>query len=303
VSARWWAALLALLPAAALAAGDGGTPPAAGAVEALRPFVRTLGRTIEVYHYAYRPAIGLPGQGPIPTGTPFVAEYLARKSAGYWDEKSPTRPFMMAGGLYAAIDPVITRTFGGIGDRWALFQLTLPAGFTFVDVRGWSDNEGRVERFPPAVREQLAAAGCPVEFPSELLIGLESPACRALALEVMRSLGVGGLLYRYQGYEFAGCAERSLGAFIIVHPDRLERAQLLTSQSPGPAEATEAHLRVRQLHVEARGLGSVYEPPWPDLAAPAARERMAQWKKERLFGCGGHPEDRMPGAPSGGSGR
>jgi hypothetical protein len=292
---------LALLPGAAASGEDGGRRPEAraAATEWLRSFVKTLNRPVEVYHYAYRPAIGLPAQGPVPDEARYVPEYLRRKSRRYWDSKSATRPYMMAGGLYAAIDPVITRTFGGIGESWALFQLTLPAGFRFVDVRGWSDNEGKVQRFPPAVRQQLVQAGCAVEFPSELLVAQESPECRALAVETMQALDADGLMYRYQGFAFEGCQGRPVGAFILTRPERVGRAQLLTSESPGPAAATEAHRRVRQLYLEARGLGSVYPAPWPDLAGLAAPERMVPWKQERLFGCGGHQEDRMPGPVAG----
>lgn len=304
------AALLAALLSGAAFAGDGTGDPGEGEISPaarlvagwLRPFVKALGRPVEVYHYAYRPAARLPAQGPLPSEGPTVTAYLERKSKSYWNPDSPVRPYMMAGGLYAAIDPVITRTFGGIGDSWALFQITLPAGFTFVDVRGWSDNEGKVQRFPPAVREALVQQGCTVDFPSELLVALESKACRALAIEVMRALDVGGLMYRYQGYAFAGCNARpvgAVGAFILTRPERAERSQLFTSESPGPAAATESHRRVRQLYLEAKGLGSVHPVPWGNLSRLAPPERMKSWKEERLFGCGEHPEDALPGAGGG----
>jgi len=300
------AALAAALVAGAAFAGDagaggsgsGGGQGARLATEWLRPFVKALSRPVEVYHYAYRPSARLPAQGPLPAEGPSVSEYLQRKSQAYWNPDSATRPYMMAGGLYAAIDPVITRTFGGIGDSWALFQLTLPAGFTFVDVRGWSDNGGRAQRFPPAVREALGQEGCAVDFPSEMLVAQESKACRTLAVEVMRALDVGGLMYRYQGFAFDSCGARpagAVGAFILTRPERAERSQLFTSESPGPGAATESHRRVRQLYLEAKGLGSVHPVPWPDLAGLAPPERMKTWKEERLFGCGKHPEDGLPG--------
>ncbi|HVE83762.1 MAG TPA: hypothetical protein VND93_12970 [Myxococcales bacterium] len=299
MTARWLAVCLALAPGLAGAAGDGGSAGAggSGAARWLRPYVKALGRSIEVYHYAYRPAIGLPAEGPLPADPAFAGRYLERKGGGFWNLGYATRPFMVVGGLYAAIDPVISRTSGGIGERWVLFQLTLPAGFRFLDVRGWSDNDGKVQRFPPAVRAELSRAGCDVEFPSQLLILQETPACRALGVEAMKAVDADGLMYRYQGYAFDGCQGRPVGAFIIVRPERVEKVQVLISQSPGPDAATEAHLRVRRMYEEARGLGSTYPVPWPDLAALPAPEHMAEWKRERLFGCGGHPEDRMPGPP------
>jgi hypothetical protein len=167
-------------------------------------------------------------------------------------------------------------------------------------VRGWADNAGRAQRFPPEVTERLAQAGCPVDFPSQLLVAAESPECRRLAVEVARALDVGGLLYRYQGIAFDACRGRQTGSFILLRPEQdLARATLMTSQPPRRERTPVDHLLVREMFRRARQAGSLHPAPWPELEGRAVPLDTPAWMREHLFGCGGHVEDRMPGTPPG----
>jgi hypothetical protein len=285
-----WAALAAVLVSSARAAAESAPSPPPTATW-LRPYVKSLSRAIDVYHYGYRPLMGISAEGPVQVDAAFREAYLQKRLSRFWDPDLATRPYSMASGLFASIDPVIGRTFGGIGDAWAMFALTFKKGFRFIDVRGSSD--GQPERFSEPMRAHLTAAGCSADSVAVLLTGVESPACREIALKTVRALNLDAILYSYQGFEFEGCARRSTGAFIVLRTSAIERSVMLTNDAPPPKEASPDHLVVRDLYARARKVGSMQPIPWPVLEGQTPPPDMQKWMQEHLFGCGNHAEDRF----------
>jgi len=266
------------------------------AAETLRPFLKELSREVSTYHYAYRPAMGLRADGPLAEGQELTDAYVQRKMVRYWSLEVDARPYAMVSGLYVAADPVIGRTFGGIGESWALFRIPLRKGFRFVDVRA-TDREGLPQRLPPDLRAQLRRAGCDAQFPAALLTGLESLACHRIAVRTVKDLDVDGIVYPYQASGFDECRGRSSGAFIVLRTTGLGRALLMTSESP--RVVSDDHRIVRGLFELARHAGSFHPSPWPKLETTAAMPDLQTWMREHLFGCGEWPEDKVPNAAEG----
>jgi len=283
-----WSAVCALAAVCASARADD-IPSAAAA---LRGAIRTLGRDVETWHYAYRPAARLPLHGAIPPDDPIVAAYLERRVSRYASVDAPAGPYAMSGGLYVAVDPVIGRTFGGIGESWALFRVPLRRGFRFVDVRAPGPDVAPAP-LPREVRRTLARAGCRARTASALLVGLESRECHRIALRTLAELDVDGILYPYQAIDFRQCPVRERGAFIVLRTAHLGDGRIFTHELAGAP--TEDHRLVEALFDLAREAGALHPSPWVELRGAAAPDDVRAWMREHLFGCGGWPEDTPPG--------
>lgn len=261
-------------------------------VEHLASSVHALSRPVYTYHYAMRTRMGLGAAGYVPPDTDRAWQYVTMKIGRYWDLSLPTHPNATVSGLYVGTDPVISRAFGGVADVWGMVQLVLDSGFRFIDVRRGLDAGQRGDKLPQAIRDALTATGCNAPYADVLLTFLESDACRAVAVEVMKHLRVDGILYSFQRYAFPECPDRADGGFIVVNAAaaRPELARIFVTDTADDA-ATIDRLRVRELFVRARRAGSRRLPPWPNLANDAPPPDVDRWMREHLFGCGAHVED------------
>ena len=268
----------------------------AAIVDALTPHIQTLTRPIYTFHYAMRTRMALGDRGYVPADTDRAWQYVTMKIARFWDLTLETHPNATVSGLYVATDPVIARSFGGVGDIWGMIQVVLDRGFRFVDVRRGIDAGQASEKLPASVRAKLSAAGCDAPYADALVTFLESKACRAIAVQVLQELQVDGILYSFQRYAFDACPKRPDGGFIVVNQSAVkpEHTQVFVPES-GPDDASLDRLRIRDLFLRAKRAGSRRTPPWNDLASEPVPPSMDAWMREHLFGCGGYPEDRtMP---------
>jgi len=298
-----FASLASMAPFGALPAAAADVPADVPSVaDALRSQVKTLSRPIYTWSYAARQKIGLPAEGPIEPEDPALAKYLQGRFGRYWDLSLEPHPYSMASGLYVAADPVASRAFGGVGEEaWSLLQMVLGRGFRFVDVRAADGERSHESRFPPAVIETLAKAGCDAVSPAGLITMLESRACRAVAVRTMADLGVDGILYDFRSAPLAGCGSRPAGAFILTRAEAvdLSSSRVFTAQAPWDGAGVEDRLRIRELFERARQAGSLRSAPWPELAGIGAPAGMEEWMREHLLGCGDHAEDDLPKPPGG----
>lgn len=281
------AGLLAVCPAAAATVSE--APHALR--DELRHAVRTLSREIHVYHYTARTRVGLPASGYVAPDDAALVPFLRQKIERFWDPEAPIRRLEgrrgihLASGLYAGPDPVRSRGFGGAGDSWVGVRIALQPGFRHVDVRGWS--------WSPAARQQALDAGCEAETPHYLLLTAESAGCRALALELLRELGVDGIVYGFARVAFPVCDEPADASFVLLDPLRISQgtAALFTAVAGSDALAAERS-RIQEMFDRARAAGESRRPaPWPDLAARPAEAEMTAWMRRHLFGCGPSAED------------
>jgi hypothetical protein len=260
----------------------------AALVDALAAGVRILGRPIDTYHCAARDRVGLPTRGVLDVRPAALGLYLESKLARYWDEGIPVQPHAMVSGLFAGIEPVTCRHFAGIGDSWALVRIRLPRGLAFLDVR--EEGRGAAERlrFTPAVQAGIEARGCDARTPALLVVGLESKACRRLALTALRRLGVGAILADFPAFAFARCPASGNGVFILLHADRsgLGDVVLFTAERPGDDPLRDERRQIREVHARARAAGSIRVPPWPELPGSPPPSETDPWMDQHLWGCG-----------------
>ena len=261
----------------------------------LRPGRLALNRAVDTYHCAPRARIGLPGRGPLPPDEPGLRRYLAARSARFWQTQDPAGDTVVASALYAGIDPVTCRHFGGVGDGWALVRLRLPTGLTFLDVR---PVPGRPDPLSGAARRALAEIGCHAQTLDVLILGRTSLACRDVALRVLRNLGLAAILSDLPAFAFPGCPRAASGAFVLL----LEAAPpvqvaLFVQERPAPDPLAGERLFLRALYRIARSAGSSRTLPWAqiiddvadDVVDDISNRDLQRLMKQQLFGCGKSP--------------
>jgi hypothetical protein len=102
------------------------------AVEYYRPMVHPLKNSVFVYHWNGGGARG---------DSPLVYQQVEKWTRSFW--QSYGNPETVSGGmygrgLYTAIDPVYSFSFGGGPENWFLLELELPVGFKLLDIAAQS---------------------------------------------------------------------------------------------------------------------------------------------------------------------
>jgi hypothetical protein len=177
-------------------------------------------------------------------------------------------------GLYAAIDPVSSMSYGGQEqERWVLMQMHLPKGFRYFNLA----MEGKTQ-VPDDVNNALVALGCPEEaminqgdklemffhFGSIFgATGTERPGDRhpsdQCLLSVRRilkdQLKLDGFFYSYDSSEFKECDDGNLtigqplnrlGAFVIASAEKLKSSDIRVFNSRTPDD-NEDRVRIQSL--------------------------------------------------------
>jgi hypothetical protein len=136
---------------------------------------------------------------------------MSKRYFNYTDPSDPGSGNMFGPGLYAAVDPVATRNYGGAGTDWVLVQIQLPVGFAMFDLnRDGGDT-------PPAsgpMIDALQKADCPTswDYDGGMLNNLfnpsthKNPTCTATIEHILRDkLQVDGFFYSYSYSNFKAC--------------------------------------------------------------------------------------------------
>jgi hypothetical protein len=152
--------------------------------------------------------------GKLSATDPIGYQYVQGLSSRYFNYNNPSDPGsgnMFGPGLYAALDPVATRSYGGGNDSWVLVQLRLPTGFTMLDLLRDGTNSAPMDGDVMAVLKKL---GCPTgwNYTSGLLNNMLDPAthpapsCTAAIEHILRDqLHIDGFLYGYNSTSFNDC--------------------------------------------------------------------------------------------------
>ena len=283
-SARWAAlSLVALAAMPAAAPGEPSQPEAALAAWAA-PLVNTMAHSTFVFHYSYRPYMPLPRAGPVQFDDAALGKYLAKRASRFFDPDTPPQPFVMAGGLYASLDPVIGRTFGGIGDEWVLVRIELTPGLRYLDLRRAAPTADPPLQLSPALAEALRQAGCAPTSAQSLFVGVDSASCRAIALSTLRGLQVQAVMYDYATVDLPGCPPGRRGAFILLDTGAWGSLAAFVNDLGRADAATPERRMIHTLFDEAVHKGGAHAPLWPalhDLPSSAVRS----WTQQHLFDC------------------
>ncbi len=103
-------------------------------VEHFRPAVKTLKKPVTVYNWSSSSQSDFWKVPQKPNDENLVA-MAQRMGQSFWrnyGSQDSERGGMYGYGLYAALDPVVTRSFGGT--QWVLLEMQFPAGFKMIDL-------------------------------------------------------------------------------------------------------------------------------------------------------------------------
>lgn len=237
----FWIAL-ALLPSLTRAA-DGIDPEAYLELKALvKPYLYELKKPIYVYNWHEAG----PGESLSPNDQdPVAYQSLVKFSGRYWEKRPENTQGAYGTGLYVAIDPVESRSYGGTSPRWVLTEIRLPEGFRVLDLG--RDGASPVPMQHTSLIDRL---GCPKEWKNEgLLHNLFKETTNGRCLAAIQKLfredfQLDGFSYAYSGASFAGCESRNLPAFVVTSGKKLSpnNVRILNRQTQGD-ENTRARIQ------------------------------------------------------------
>ena len=249
----------------------------------LKKGIFVLEKPVHVYHYFQG---GGNWQSAYSADDPAGRQYVSGSSGSYWAEQGKRDGGNAMGfGLYAAIDPVVSRSYGG--QSYVMMRLELPVGFRFITTLRKS---GQGEFSKPA-KAALKSLGCLFRSLTgeardlEVFMGSKQGSSQrcidGLRVLVKDKLGVEGLLYRFPGAEIKECTDYFFrrGAFVIMSDGWLERGgnvRVFTAQTP---DARDERLKIASLANSAN-------LSWPDTSEHLPAEEVSAWVQSTFLGCG-----------------
>jgi hypothetical protein len=128
---------------------------------------------------------------------------------------------MYGRGLYGAMDPVSTSSYGGGGDTAVLLQLKLPKGLRMLDVR--SNEDGPLKK---AALDIGAKFNCPSSVDGMFSGGGSKvpPSCQKFVRKIFQELlPIDFFIYSYGATNFKECAQNQMVAFVVTRPDWIQQ--------------------------------------------------------------------------------
>jgi len=219
--------------------------------------LQPLGRDVYVFSYGHT----RPDEDP---GKLVYAKAISSVIAGFYNEDQTGNEDDYAGtGLYAAIDPIITQSYGK--SNGAASETRSMREFPFVLKEFPLDRnlkalhlESLAGIFSRTTAKLVQKAGCPkvpgaygvIDYSASLSSMLSSMGddndhkvaapkeCRRLALNVLKKLQVDVLLYNYYASNFPNCRS-NVTTMVLINPDFANpgRFKIFTPQIPANEEA------------------------------------------------------------------
>ena len=255
----------------------------------LLPYVRTMSRPVTLWHWTHRSDTRIPAQGIVDSRDPNFLQYLDRRANSYF-RMSPKNASNVGTGLYFAIDPVMTESYGG-KKGGVLVQAELAAGARIIVIDFGS-------MFSSELSAELGSFGCGYR---DFRIGImgtfgydENPACEAIRIAIAqsRTLGAVGFRYAYSSEEFSFCQSRPHVAFNFWSTAAFRNVKGLTPELNLSDPATADKALVRAYFDDAR-IDSVFlqhfVPPPPSAMPPLSY--VQSYSATHLIGCGNYIED------------
>lgn len=249
-------------------------------IQELLPRVQTVSQSFVISHYTHRSDVKIPLTGLVDPVDPLFSQYVQRSIKSF--QRGSKDDDVAGSGMYFAIDPVISRQYGG--KNWVLIQGKVKPGARFLDL-----TQGE-PFFSHELREQIQSFGCDSWAIQDVFQYDEIPACQALRLEISNApeLNVHGLYYQFASSELPGCGED--GAFLVWRSALFSEAEAFTSGVAQPESADPQLQRKQELQalfdwaVEP-GLYAGNMDPYPELEGALPRAQIRQWAKRNLKGC------------------
>lgn len=244
----------------------------------LAPLVRTLQNETLVFNYAPRSGDLM---GVEDAHDPRALEHVRRviSLAGTASTKLTT----FGPGFYVAVDPYVSRMYGG--SDFALFAVRLRAGFRYVQL----DDQ---ERYSQPFIQAMEARGCRMMSPylkrQSLSLAFKSPRCFGLVKGAFRRLRLGGLAYPFLAAQPAGCGGTQQLALLLIESEKIMEDDVVLLTRKVEAEDTVAGQLQRRIQAVTPTEGS---PVWGSLRGAADGKA---WARSVLWNCRPTVPDSSP---------
>lgn len=199
--------------------------------------ILTLKKPIRIFHWTHRDYTKLPQTGPVNPLDPEVANNIKDRIDRYWDEKlSPSG--MSGNGLYAALDPAATVSYGGQNAKWVLYSIFVPAGTQILDT-------GSNKAVDPSLTELARKHNCNMYGYWNSVMNSTGKDCRWFLEDFAYEFGVQLVLYSYNSSPIRGCnavnTPRQNAAFVITSYSAIDfsKTYAMVPESKDPLIATE----------------------------------------------------------------
>ena len=203
---------------------------------------RVLKRPILTYHWVPRHLVQIngrqfPAAGPVANQDQglrqLIAANMASRMARFWDLNLPisgraeTGGAMAPNGLYVAMEPVISQSYGG--NDWLMYQVQFPEGTRYMDGRYDHPVVGS------ALGQALSARGCTVHTTRDLIKSdTTQVACRKALNDLVAATKSALIAYIFRAEPFkADCNGWGWStAFVVTRPDAISQLNFLVRDLP-----------------------------------------------------------------------
>lgn len=270
-----------------------------------KAITKTMKRSVLVYSWVPRQHIGngFPVKGSVDSISPSILQSVEKnvhdRMSRFWDISIPVSGRSLDGGamapngFYVATEPVISRNYGG--SNWAVYQMQLPAGMTFIDGRFRTANV-----LGPNLQKALAARGCtnplrvdsknPV-FATRNLIKADTSqkACRQALTDIANAVNAKAVLYFFLEEPVPTCRKvyQWNAAFVLIHPESIV-PNTLKPMVQDPVSQEDGLEKSRQM-INAVFKDTGKSAPFTN-SSTASEAEAAKFMKDNYFAC--NPEVR-----------
>lgn len=260
-------------------------------VDDLGSRVKVVDRSFDTYHYTSAPNIGDVSSA----ASSDFQKYISRSSEAYFDAslRSSTSDSGVPG-LYVAVDPVVTRNFGG--RDWALTRISLPKELKYLDISchfckseaECPDLASQIAICPdiiaPEIQKRLESLGCKTSNYAQMLENSASPVCDQIGIRAVKSLKVSAIKYRYRAMEIDDCIDvesMDRSAFILLPGSWLKTAEIRLFTKNTKDISPEDHERS---YLENLFPTWATDSLWAELKAEPNSD-FNRWKSEKILNC------------------
>lgn len=201
-------------------------------------------------------------------------------------------------GLYAAVDPVITESYGSRNKTWLLSKMVFPAGFKLMDLTV-------PIAVPSSVQNILSQFQCPLGVDNFFQVGgaLLTESCQKIVRKIFQEqIKIDAFAYIYSQTHFKVCKEGdAIGekAFVVTDSAWMNQKNI-TYYTAKSVKNREDRILIQTSFFEAMddnstelitALGSTQTARgrllWSDLNNQPKDAKIKEWLKENKFGCNG----------------
>ena len=247
----------------------------------LLPYVRTLSRPVTLWHWTHRSDTHLPLTGFVHSDDRLFSDYLQRRASSYF-RYSPRNYSAEGTGLYLALDPISTASYGGVHGG-ALVQLDLDPGTRFIEIGAGS--------LSAPLLEKMRLAGCEAYSSSGIFYYDEQLGCQALRVAIANSsvLNVDGVRYAFGSSSFTFCPHPPGRAFNLWTTRHFRNIRGLVQEFDIQDGGLGDRQIVRDLYLDQKKMPNFQMHL---SLPPPSNGNIVVWAQTHLMGCGNYPEDR-----------